>query len=140
MKRVFAFFLTLLVAAQAGFCREYTRDQLETKKQKFGRMKTTGFTLGGIGAAMLVGGAVLAANGEWETYNTPSGSSTEPQDAAAGTGFALLVIGIPMTVGGIILGSIGSRKVTQYQDMLDNMAVGFDIRDGRKGLRLSYAF
>lgn len=111
---------------------------LEHKLQKFQGMQTTGFVLGGLGGAALLGGIILAANGSWETQNTQTGTQANATDGAAVGGVILILAGAPMLVTGIILGAIGSKKVHQYQNMLN--AVSLDLRPGHTGLRLAYSF
>lgn len=62
-------------ASAAPAAGEYDREYLETKLAKFKGMRTTGFVLAGLGAAALVGGIVLASNGEYETVETTNGTT-----------------------------------------------------------------
>lgn len=137
------FFLILLMLAtftQAAAPRQYDRPYLEGKLQKFQKMRTTGFTLAGIGAASLLGGIVLASNGEWESQqNMNGGTSYNAQDGSAGFGLLFIALGVPMTIGGIVLGAIGNSKVGKYESLL--LDVSLDLQLGpRQGARLSYNF
>lgn len=144
MKRLFISISILALCSQAvsasDYDGEYDRDYLVARKSKFTGMRNVGFTMGIIGSAMLVGGIVLAANGEWETVQTPSGTQSQAKDGSAGGGLALIIIGVPLGVGGFILGGIGSKKVNYYERLLQNTSVGMELGENRKGLRLSYSF
>jgi hypothetical protein len=117
---------------------EYDRDYLEARLGKFKSMRKTGFVMAGVGGAALLGGIILASNGEWETQSTPTGTQTNAQDGAAVGGLLLIAVGIPVTIAGIIVGSIGNKKVHRYQTLLES--VGLDLRPGHTGARLSYRF
>lgn len=141
MQRLFILLLTLFIAVQTGHSREYSKEELTARRNKFQNMKTTGWTLAGIGAAMVVGGGILMANGKWEQVEGMDGQTrNEAQDGAAIGGTILLMGGIPMTVGGIIFGAIGSKKVRQYDDLLESASLGFEMGRDRRALRLSYSF
>jgi hypothetical protein len=130
--------LSAVFNAAAAPSGEYDREYLEAKISKFKSMRTTGFVLAGVGAGALLGGIILASNGEWETEQTATGTQTNAQDGAAVGGLLLIVAGVPATVAGIILGSIGNSKVQKYQAILQNVSV--DLRPGHTGARLSCNF
>ena len=140
-------FLSLLLLAallptltQAAAPREYDRTYLEGRMQKFRNMRSTGFTMAGIGAVALIGGIVLASNGEWEEQQSMNGGTNyNAQDASAGFGLLGIVLGVPLTLGGVILGSIGNSKVDKYEAMLQGMSLDLQLGD-RKGARLAYRF
>ncbi len=140
--RLIPLILVLFAAIQvsaAPYASEYDHEYLEARLNKFKGMRTAGFVMAGIGGASLLGGIILASNGEWETVETPSGGTqTQAQDGSAAGGLLLIVAGIPVTVAGIVLGSIGSSKVRKYRALLEG--VSLDLRPGHTGARLSYRF
>jgi hypothetical protein len=144
MKRLFISVFLIAICFQAvsarEYDREYDRDYLVARKSKFTGMRNAGFTMGIIGSAMLVGGIVLASNGEYETVETPNGTQSQAKDGSAAGGLLLIIAGVPLGVTGFILGGIGSKKVNQYERMLQNTSVGMELGENRKGLRLSYSF
>lgn len=140
MKKFSVLILLLVFGIQYALAREYTQEELMAKRQKFKNMKVTGFTMAAIGSAMTLGGIVLAANGEWETTETPTGSQANAKDGAAVGGILMLIPGIPLTITGFILGGIGSKKVREYQVRLNSLSLGIEYKNDRKGLRLAYTF
>lgn len=131
--------LLVLVAAFRASAAEYDHEELERRLHKFQGMRTGGMVLAGLGGAALLGGIILASNGEWKTETGANGQTqTNAQDGAAAGGLILIVAGVPSLITGVILASIGNSKVHRYQAMLEG--VSLDLRPGHTGARYSYAF
>lgn len=141
MKRLSMLLAALLVCLSPLQASEYSRDYLEQRKKKFQGMKTTGAVMGVSGVALLVGGILLASNADWETQETTTGGTqTTTQDPSGAFGLLFIGSGISLGITGAILGGIGSRKVKQYDALLQSSALNFELGEQRKALRLSYSF
>jgi hypothetical protein len=140
MRRIPLFLLFLATFIHAVSAQEYDRPYLEGRLAKFKSMRSGGFTMAGIGGAALLGGIVLASNGKYETVDTGTGTQANAKDGAAVGGILLIAVGVPLTVAGVILGSLGNRKVGQYQRRLEGLSLNLDLGHGHQGARLAYTF
>ncbi|NLP01120.1 MAG: hypothetical protein GX089_01355 [Fibrobacter sp.] len=52
----------------------------------------------------------------------------------------MLATGIPMTIAGIVLGTIGTKKVREYKNCLDDFSLDFRLGKEIKYLGLIYRF
>jgi len=119
----------------------------QRKVQSFSRLRNAGWTMTGFGAGLAVTGTILVASlpgGYWGyddlTYYYGDDPYNEGDDIQAFTGIICIGLGVGLLAGGITMGSIGSRKVKQYQKKLDNLSLGMIITPNRQGLTLTYRF
>jgi len=118
----------------------------ERKVESFTRLRNAGWTMTGFGGGLLITGTILVASlpgdywyDEYDTYY--SGDEYEPgDDVRAFAGVISIGLGVGLLAGGITMGSIGSRKVRQYQSKLDNLSIGMICTPKVQGLTLVYRF
>ena len=70
------------------------------------------------------------------TYYYGNDPYDESDDVKAISGIICIGLGVGLLAGGITMGSIGSRKVKQYQQKLDNLSLGMIITPNRQGLTI----
>lgn len=108
----------------------------EKKYIRFKRMRNTGIVLTGVGAGLLVTGAVLISSGsnEADDYNGYYDySGLTPGDRKVIGGIFCVIFGLGFEGGGIPLWAIGSRKMKQYGNTLQ-------LQSSKNGLGLAYSF
>jgi hypothetical protein len=122
---------------------EYSREELERKRNRFESMQKTGFglTMGGIAAG--AGGLILMINGlaNLETHRDSYGDTvTEEPGAGFWIGYISLVGAFPpLLTTGIILNRIGAHKRQTYERLLETAShMRMDV--GPDSFRLSFSF
>jgi hypothetical protein len=118
----------------------------EQKIQTYTRMKTTGWTMTGIGSGFAIAGAVLIGtipDSYWNNKVYDDDDYTEEErrnDTQLLAGVIFAAVGVGLLAGGITVGSIGSHKVTSYKTKLNNLSVGVMCTPRKQGLTLTYRF
>jgi hypothetical protein len=115
----------------------YTLEDVKAKVTKFQGLKVTGFTMLGLGGALIGTGIVLMSSAEWESYSTPTSTGMSTSDPQGGAGIIMLAVGIPFTVVGIVLSAVGAKKHREYKDRL-NFFAGYDPDKKRMSLYATY--
>lgn len=147
MKIKFIFLvLAVILAIPARAQNNSQHDLYQRKVEKFSHLRNAGWTMTGFGAGLVVTGTVLLAtlpSDYWydDSYYYGEGYNNDPSDDAKAIGGIIsLGLGIGLLAGGITMGSIGSRKVKQYQGKLNNVHIGVICTPKRQGLMLTYRF
>ena len=103
----------------------YTANDLQSKMQKFKKMKTNGFIMAGIGAGLVIFGIIGMANADWQTNKSAGNVQVTTQDAIGGVGIVSMGFGVPCTVAGLVLGGIGSKKELEYKTRYENFSLHY---------------
>jgi len=128
------FILQNRVVAQSGSKALYLR-----KVESYHKMKNTGTALGVAGGILTITGIVLVSDADWhkQTYGAANYTTA---DSKGVVGVLSIVVGIPMVVGGIVLGSVGSRKMKEYQQKLYGLSFNPIYTPQQRGIVLTYRF
>ncbi len=137
---LFIFFTITTYAQYYNSELESKRELYERKVASYTKMKSTGWTVAGIGGGMTILGIVLMSNGTCETTTNSNGYQTSTCDATASAGILGVVVGIPATIAGIVIGSVGSRKQKEYMGKLERLKFSYNKIDNYNLVSLSYRF
>lgn len=135
--------LMLLLVTMVSFAQLKQTDQqfLQTKVEKYVKLKKTGATLGIIGGGLTIASIVAVSNADWEeTTNYDGTTQYNTTDASGVLGIVGLAVGIPMAVTGIVLNTVGSRKAKYYQEKLDKVHLGMFQNGQQAGITLAIKF
>ena len=136
--KILAFTALMLIQSACARPSEYTREELERKQAGFRKMRTSGIVMGVGGGGMVVLGAVLMGTAKYETREVNGQEKRVTFDPQWPVGFISMVAGVPVCIAGIVLGSVGSRKVEQYQNLLGSLSLEVDPL--QRKLSVAYSF
>ncbi len=102
-------------------------------------MKNAGTALGITGGLLTVTGIVLVSGADWQKQSYGAANYTTT-DSKGVVGILSIVVGVPMAVTGTVLGSIGSRKMKQYQQKLDGLSFNLLYTPRQREVVLTYRF
>jgi hypothetical protein len=133
--------LVFIAKQQQLFAQTDPQSKYLRKVEAYRKMKNGGTVLGVAGAALTITGIVLVSKADWhqQSYVGSYGSNYNT-DGKGVAGIFSIALGVPMTVGGIVLGSIGSRKMKQYQEKLSNVRFNLLYTPQQRGMTLAYRF
>jgi len=138
-KMMWLLILTILFASTVN-AKEYSKEELEARLEKFKKMKRNGYVMTGVGVGFMLAGFIMMQSADWEKESDGMNTNYNTSDSEGGVGILLFAPGIPLTVVGIILGSIGSNKTKRYQELLDKVSVSGNVTKDQVKVGISVAF
>lgn len=135
-----AFLLFLfLIAGQAYAQINPDRMLYLEKTEKYRRMRNTGTTLTGLGSILVVVGVVTLINSTTTTYSNGTTTQTTSTGNIEG-GLAAYLVGAGCLGAGIPLWIVGGIQRGRYERKLQQLDLGFNLKQRNIGLSLTYRF
>jgi hypothetical protein len=145
MKKHILSMLILICALNIPLSAQFdTRQYYEHKIHTYGRVKTEGMIMTGVGAGVTIVGVVLLTNVKWTSEDNGDGTSSYHADTSESgkiiSGSICALAGFAVFTTGIVLGCIGSHKVKEYIKIVDKMAFDLKCTPKKQGFVLTYRF